>query len=156
MHSECTILMQISQNFQGETPRTPTCGRGLPPPPPSPFRRFAPQRSLRLHWSLVPPRQWRFWIRPWFITTDLTMKHLSQMQRYDYDHYATACWYGMCTIGNSFLKSFVLDLAQIQICDIYYCDNFSAIWFKYSHGIIFVFFITVSQEPPQMPGLIKQ
>ena len=65
MHAECTILMQFLQKFPGEAPRTPTCGRGWPPPPPSPFRRFAPQWSLRLHWSLVPPRQWRFWIRPW-------------------------------------------------------------------------------------------
>ena len=32
MHSECTILMQISQNFSGETSRTPTCGRGWPVP----------------------------------------------------------------------------------------------------------------------------
>ena len=65
MHSECTILMQFLKKIPGEAPRTPTCGRGWPPPPPSPFRRFAPQWSLRLHWSLVPPRQWRFWIRPW-------------------------------------------------------------------------------------------
>ena len=41
--------------LSGEDPRTPTCGRGSPPPPPSPFRRYAPQWSLRLHWSLVPP-----------------------------------------------------------------------------------------------------
>ena len=68
MYSECTILMQFLKKFPGEAPRTPTCGRGDPPPPPSPFRRFAPQWSLRLHWSLVPPRQWRFWIRPCWIT----------------------------------------------------------------------------------------
>ena len=69
MHSECTILMLFLKKFPGEAPRTPTCGRGWPPPPPSPFRRFAPQWSLRLHWSLVlpPPRQWRFWIRPCMI-----------------------------------------------------------------------------------------
>ena len=36
------------QKFPGGDPRTPTCGRGWPPPPPSPFRRFAPQWSLRL------------------------------------------------------------------------------------------------------------
>ena len=30
MHSECTILMQISQK---EIPRTPACGREWPPPP---------------------------------------------------------------------------------------------------------------------------
>ena len=45
----------ISQKNSGGGPRTPTCGRGWPPPPPSPFRRFTPQWSLRLHWSLVPP-----------------------------------------------------------------------------------------------------
>ena len=55
MHSECTILMQISHNFPGEAPRTPTWGRGWPSPPPSSFRRHAPQWSLWLHWSLVPP-----------------------------------------------------------------------------------------------------
>ena len=72
MHSECTILMQFLKKIPGEAPRTPTCGRGWPPPPPSPFRRFAPQWSLRLHWSLVPPppRQWRFWIRPWLEIPD--------------------------------------------------------------------------------------
>ena len=43
---ECTILRQFPKNFPGETPRTPTCGRGWPPP--SPFRRFRPQWSLRL------------------------------------------------------------------------------------------------------------
>ena len=47
---ECTILRQLSKNSPGETPRTPTCGKGWrhPIPPPSPFRRFAPQWSLRL------------------------------------------------------------------------------------------------------------
>ena len=33
MCSECTILMQFLKKFPGEAPRTPTCGRGLPPPP---------------------------------------------------------------------------------------------------------------------------
>ena len=31
---ECTILRKFSKNFTGETPRTPTCGRGFPHPPP--------------------------------------------------------------------------------------------------------------------------
>ena len=39
----------IFQKFRGEAPRTPTCGRWWTPPPPSPFRRFAPLWSLRLH-----------------------------------------------------------------------------------------------------------
>ena len=73
MHSECTILMQFLKKFPGEAPRTPTCGRGWPPTPPSPFRRFAPQWSLRA--SLVtcappavevldPP------LRPWDLKSD--------------------------------------------------------------------------------------
>ena len=66
--SECTqnapFWCNFSKKFRGRPPGPPTCGRGWPPPRPSPFRRFAPQWSLQLHWSLVPPRQWRFWIRP--------------------------------------------------------------------------------------------
>ena len=54
--SKCTqnapFWCNFSKKIPGEAPRTPTCGRGWPP---SPFRRFAPQWSLRLHWSLVPP-----------------------------------------------------------------------------------------------------
>ena len=42
-HQNAPILMQFSKNSPGETPRTPTCGKGWPPPPPSPFRRFVPQ-----------------------------------------------------------------------------------------------------------------
>ena len=54
MHPECTILMQFLKKFPGEAP-DPHLREGVTPPPPSPFRRFAPQWSLRLHWSLVPP-----------------------------------------------------------------------------------------------------
>ena len=57
MHSECTILMQISLIFRGRPP-DPNLREGVtpsPPPQPSPLRRYAPQWSLRLHCSLVPP-----------------------------------------------------------------------------------------------------
>ena len=57
MDSECTICIHFSKNFPGEAPRTPTCGRGYPPPTPSPCgasRRFG-----------YAPRQWTLWIRHW-------------------------------------------------------------------------------------------
>ena len=43
LDSECTICIHFSKKFPGEAPRTPTCGRGFPPPTPSPCgasRRF--------------------------------------------------------------------------------------------------------------------
>ena len=45
------------KKFPGEAPRTPTCGRGIPLPSPSPCgasRRFG-----------YAPRQWTLWIRHW-------------------------------------------------------------------------------------------
>ena len=54
MHSECVIIFwcKVLKIFRGR-PQTPTCRRGWPPPPPSPFQRYAPQ-WIRLHWTLVP------------------------------------------------------------------------------------------------------
>ena len=55
MGSECTICVHFSKVFPGEAPRTPTCGRGYPPPALSPCgasRRFG-----------YAPRQWTLWIR---------------------------------------------------------------------------------------------
>ena len=61
MDSECTICIHFSKNFPGEAPRTPTCGRGVPPPALSPCgasRRFG-----------YAPWQWTLWIRHCVMTS---------------------------------------------------------------------------------------
>ena len=50
------IFRQFSKNFPGRPPG-PHLRKGWPPPPPSPFRRFAPQWSLRLQ-TLVLQQFW--------------------------------------------------------------------------------------------------
>ena len=76
MGSECTICVHFSKIFPGEAPRTPTCGRGYPPPALSPCgasRRFG-----------YAPRQWTLWIRYCEGRSNNTRKTMKEMCKYWY------------------------------------------------------------------------
>ena len=55
MHSECTILMQISQNFPGETPGPPPAGGGYPLPQPPAFGATRLSEAFGFIGHLCPP-----------------------------------------------------------------------------------------------------
>ena len=53
------------KNFRGRPPGPPPAGGGDPLPHPSPFGASRLSEAFGFIGHLCPPRQWRFWIRPW-------------------------------------------------------------------------------------------